>query len=73
MSDHPENLMLVYLRRIDERIEADLRDVKRRLTSDGEQAANIYQSYAGLQVRFDRMGNRIERIERRLDLQHAPA
>ena len=76
MSDQPENPMLVYVRRIDERtecIEADLRDVKRQPASVEEQVANIHQSYAGCQVRFDRMEYRIERIERGLDLQHAPA
>ena len=75
MSDQPENLMLVYLRCIDERtecIEADLRDVKRRLTSVEEQGAND-QSDAGLQVRLDRIDGRLDRTLRRLDLQHAPA
>ena len=71
MSDQPENLMLIYLRRIDERtdrIETDLRDVKRRMTSLEEQTANLYHSYAGVQVRLDRIDSRVERIERRLDL-----
>ena len=78
MSDQAENLILVYLRRIDERTartEEDIRDIKRRLTSwelsVGRLTSDIggfREDYAGLQVRMDRFDNRLERIERRLDL-----
>ncbi len=78
MSDQPDNLVLVYLRRIDERLErmeADLQDVKRRLTALEESQARMHQDvagvrgdYAGLQLRMDRFDDRLARIERRLDL-----
>lgn len=78
MSDQPDNLVLVYLRRIDERlerIELDMRDVKRRLTALEESQARMHHDiaairgdYAGLQLRMDRFDERLARIERRLDL-----
>ena len=81
MSDQPDNLVLVYLRRIDERlerIEVDMRDVKRRLTALEESQARMHQDiaairgdYAGLQLRMDRFDERLARIERRLDLAEA--
>ena len=74
MSDQPDNIMLVYLRRIDarlERMEEDVRDLKRRMTLVEEGMGHIAQSYAGLQLRMDRIENRLDRIERRLDLQDA--
>ena len=74
MSDTPENLVLVYLRRIDhrlERIEEDVRDLKYRMTLTEEGVAKLNASYAGLQQRIDRLDNRLDRIERRLDLQEA--
>ena len=74
MSDAPENLVLVYLRRIDhrlERIEEDVRDLKYRMTLTEEGVAKLNASYAGLQQRIDRLDNRLDRIERRLDLQEA--
>ena len=74
MSDQPENLILIYLRRIDarlERMEEDVRDLKYRMTLVEEGMGRITQSYAGLQLRMDRIENRLDRIERRLDLQDA--
>lgn len=78
MSDQPENIVLVYLRRIDERTartEEDIRDVKRRLTSlelsVGRLTSDIgglREDYAGMPLRMDRFDARLERIERRLDL-----
>ena len=71
MSDQPDNLILVYLRRIDERLErmeADLQDVKRRLTALEQSQASLHADYAGLQLRMDRFDDRLARIERRLEL-----
>lgn len=78
MSDQPDTLVLVYLRRIDarlERMEDDLKDVKRRLTALEESQARMHQDiaairgdYAGLPLRMDRFDDRLARIERRLDL-----
>ena len=81
MSDEPENLILVYLRRIDEKVDrlgVDMHDVKQRLTSLVRQVANlhteighIHGDFAGQSARIDRIDLRLDRIERRLEL--APA
>lgn len=81
MSDEPDNLVLVYLRRIDarlERMDDDIQDLKRRMTAveDGiarlhHEIAGIRGDYAGLQLRMDRFDDRLARIERRLDLAEA--
>ncbi|MGC8731760.1 MAG: hypothetical protein ACP5RC_05830 [Halothiobacillaceae bacterium] len=75
MSDQPENLMLVYLRRLDEkmdRLAEDMREVKLRLTAletaVGNLAATEMSHYAIMSDRTDRLAARIERIETRLDL-----
>lgn len=75
MSGEPENIVLVYLRRLDERmarIEADLATVKHRLTSPEIPPANlsatVANQYASLATRMDLIEGRLERIERRLDI-----
>jgi chromosome segregation ATPase len=78
MSDEPDNIVLRYLRRIDARMDdlvADLKDVKGRLISLGEQVS-LLRSEMGtmradmvrLEHRIDRMDERLRRIETRLDL-----
>jgi hypothetical protein len=60
----PENLTLVFLRRISEQIDAlreDNREIKTRL-------GILEQQGASLSTRLDRMEARLDRIERRLDL-----
>ena len=81
MSDELENLVLVYLRRIDtqvDRVIEEIQDLKLRVSAlEAGQArirqdiAELYAAYAGMQVRMDRMDQRLDRIERRLDLQDA--
>ena len=64
MSDQPENLTLVYLRRIDatmSRMADDLRDLKVRMTG-------VEEGLAGVNRRLDRLDERVDRLERRLDL-----
>jgi archaellum component FlaC len=64
MSDDPENLVLIYLRRIDiklDRIADDVGDLKVRMT-------NVDEGLAGVNRRLDRLEARVDRIERRLDL-----
>jgi hypothetical protein len=75
MSEGPENLMLIYLRRLDEKIDRmaeDMREVKLRLTAletaVGNLAATEMSHYAIMADRTDRLTARIERIETRLDL-----
>ncbi len=74
MSDQPNNLILVYLRRMDERlerIEGDIQDLKHRVTALEEGQSRMLALYAGLQLRMDRFDERLARIERRLDLAEA--
>jgi archaellum component FlaC len=64
MAEAPDNIVLVYLRRIDERVERlvdDMQDIKMRLTAAGK-------AIAGLNRRIGRIDLRLERIERRLEL-----
>ena len=68
MANEQDNLVLVYLRRFDEkldRIADDVRDIKVRLTS-------VEEGLAGVNRRLDRIEMRVDRIERRLDLVDQP-
>jgi hypothetical protein len=78
MSDQPENLMLIYLRRLDSKMDSlaqDMTDVKHRMTAVevqlGGMASTEQSHYASLATRLDRHDARLERIERRLDLAEA--
>jgi hypothetical protein len=74
MSDAPDNLILVYLRRIDEKLDrvvASVADLGRRMTSLETKVALLHGDFAGQSERIDRMDLRLERIERRLDIVHA--
>jgi tetrahydromethanopterin S-methyltransferase subunit G len=78
MTDVPDNIVLVQLRRLDEKLDrvlVDLGDIKHRLTSVEQQVAFLQQQtgllhgdFAGQSARIDRVDQRLERIERRLDL-----
>lgn len=64
MADEPDNLVLKYLRRLDEKFDRvidDVHDLKVRMTS-------VEEGLVGIQRRIDRMEVRLERIENRLDL-----
>ena len=81
MSGEPETLVLVYLRRLDakmDRVIEAIQDPKHRVTSlemsmtrVSADISDIRSDYAGLQVRMDRIETRLDRIEPRLDLQAA--
>ena len=80
MSDQPENLTLIYLRRLDSKIDSlsqDIADLKHRVTAVevrlGSMASTELSHYASLAMRSDRHDARLERIERRLDLAEASA
>ena len=64
MAGEPDNVVLVLLRKIDERTERiaeDLQDLKVRVTG-------VEEGLAGVNRRLDRLEGRVERIERRLEL-----
>ncbi|HEY8565218.1 MAG TPA: hypothetical protein VIL65_06940 [Beijerinckiaceae bacterium] len=67
MTEQPDNLVLVYLRRLDEKVDRlidDMHDLKARVTG-------VEENLAGVHRRLDRLELRIERIEKRLDLADA--
>jgi archaellum component FlaC len=67
MAKDAENVVLVLLRKVDERTERmadDLQDLKVRVTS-------VEEGLVGVNRRLDRIESRIERIERRLELTDA--
>ena len=78
MADNVENLILEHLRAIRADIggiKEDVREIKQRLTSLETATAglrrdnaNLYGDVIDQQKRYDRLAERVERIERRLDL-----
>jgi len=78
MADHVENIILEHLRAIRTdigSIKDDVRDIKQRLTSLEVAVAglrrdnsNLYSDVVDQHARYDRLVERVERIERRLDL-----
>ena len=69
MSDEPDNIVLIYLRRLDtkmDRLAEEMHDVKIRLTT-------VEEGLAGCNRRLDRVDRRrLERIERRDNIAEAP-
>ena len=60
----PDTMVLVLLRRLDEKVDRvldEMRDLKVRTTA-------VEENIVGVHRRMDRVENRIERIGRRLDL-----
>jgi tetrahydromethanopterin S-methyltransferase subunit B len=75
MSSEPEKIVLVYLRRIDEKVDrllGDVQDLKHRVTSLGGHVESIHGDMAAMSLRIDRIETRLDRIERRLDPVSAP-
>lgn len=83
MVDDPDDLVLVYLRRIDAKVDAmaqDIRELKERVSSLELAVASVRRDIAvlaetdaRLQNAVDRMREDIGRIQRRLDLHPEPA
>ena len=64
MAEEPDNLVLVMLRRIDSKVDrlvSDMHDVKVRLTA-------VEEGLAGIHRRMDRMEDRLDHVEKRLEL-----
>lgn len=67
MAESPENPVLTYLRRLDEKVDRlaeDMREVKSRL-------GILESQYASVSNRLDRMDERMARLENRLGLAEA--
>jgi predicted nucleic acid-binding Zn-ribbon protein len=82
MADNVENLVLEHLRALragQDRIESELRDLKERVSAV-ETGLNgvrrdlvaLAEADARLQVTIDRLGDRVDRIEKRLELRENP-
>ncbi len=71
MSDEPDNLVLVYLRRMEvklDKVADDMSDVRRRVTSLEGAVSLLHGDFSGQSLRMDRVDARLDRIERRIDL-----
>lgn len=67
VTDQPDNIVLIYLRRLDEKIDRlsdDMREVKQRL-------GHLEEQNASMSRRIDRLDFRLDRVERRLDIAEA--
>jgi hypothetical protein len=79
MADEPDNLELIYLRRIDERLAGLEREfmlpmtgLEVRMGSLEARFSDLEVRFAALEVRADTIGHRLDRIEPRLDLVESP-
>jgi hypothetical protein len=64
MSDQPENIVLIFLRRLDAKLDKladDMLEVKERL-------GHLEGQYASISRRVDSLDIRLGRLERRLDI-----
>jgi uncharacterized coiled-coil protein SlyX len=78
MTDNVENLILEHLRALRSKIDQiadDVREIKQRVVTleSGQgvitqQIGHLQQSIAGQQVSFDRLTERVERLEKRLEI-----
>jgi hypothetical protein len=71
MSETPDSLTLVFLRRLDgkmDRVIEELGDIKGRVTSLEIAVTQLHGDFSRQSLRIDRLEQRLERIERRLDL-----
>lgn len=71
MSEQTESMVLELLRRIrasQDRTEADVADIKLRMSAMETHLGQMQVQFAGLNSRMDRFDERVTRIERRLGL-----
>lgn len=71
MTAETENLLLEILRRVQTDVadmKGDIADLKTRATAVDEHIGGLFITISGNNARLDRVVERLERIERRLDL-----
>ncbi len=71
MDEGPDNLILVYLRRLDEKLDrlaASMADIGRRVASLESKVVLLHGDFAAQSERIDRIEVRLDRIERRLEI-----
>lgn len=74
MSDDIANLTLEYLKRFDkrfDRLDQDMQDIKFRVGQIERQVAGIHETLAHHSSLFDRVDDRLSKIEKQLDLVNA--
>ena len=74
VTDDVGNLILENLKRMQadmSEMKSDISDLRLRMTATEEHLATLVMSTAGINHRLDRVSDRVERIERRLDLTEA--
>jgi hypothetical protein len=71
MADEPDNIVLRFLRQIDQKVDtlaADVKDLKIRAGRIESGLAQVHVHLAEHSVRMDRIEDRLDRIEKRLSL-----
>jgi tetrahydromethanopterin S-methyltransferase subunit B len=74
MTENVENLVLEHLKHIRGKLDVltlDMADIKSRVSSLEETQGQMLTMLGGLGKRMDRFDERMSRIEKRLDLEHA--
>lgn len=74
MTENVENLVLEHLKHIRGKLDVltlDMADIKSRVSSLEETQGQVLSMLGGLGKRMDRFDDRLSRIEKRLDLEHA--
>ena len=70
MSEQPDNILLVYLRRLDQKLDRlidDMSDLKVRVSGVEAEIGRLRIDIAGTHSRLDRLEHRIDLLERRQD------
>ena len=71
MTEAESSIMLEILKRLQSdmsEMKADMSDMRLRMTANEEHLATLVMSVSGINHRLDRLADRVERIELRLDL-----
>jgi hypothetical protein len=70
MSDHPDNILLIYMRRLDQKLDRlidDVSDLKLRVSGVEAEIGRLRVDIAGVNSRLDRLEHRFDLLECRQD------
>jgi predicted nucleic acid-binding Zn-ribbon protein len=70
MSDQPDNILLIYMRRLDQKLDRlvdDVSDLKLRVSGVEAEIGRLRVDIAGVNSRLDRLEHRIDLLDRRQD------
>jgi predicted nucleic acid-binding Zn-ribbon protein len=74
MANDPENVVVAYLQRIAEKVDRlrdDVRELKTGLNGVRRDLIALAEAHARVELMVDRQGERLDKIDRRLDLRDA--